>query len=133
MVVGVDPNSPAFEHGMREGMVVLRVGKKEIKSVEEFKTALKGETLAKGILLYVQAGNGKRLRAAEGIAFRGYRPASVACTSATQGSHPPPTETRAQVARPGASHPSDAPFSCSARTTGTRGRNGANAVAPHLG
>lgn len=58
LIIGVEPNSPAFEKGLREGMVILKVAKKDVKSVEEFKTALKDASLKDGILLYVRAHNG---------------------------------------------------------------------------
>ncbi len=58
LVTSISRNSPAFEKGLREGMVVLKVGKQDVKSVAEFKAALKDHSLAKGILLYVHARNG---------------------------------------------------------------------------
>jgi serine protease Do len=58
LITSVDPNSPAFEKGLREGMVVLKVGKQDVKSVAEFQAALKDHSLQKGILFYVHARNG---------------------------------------------------------------------------
>ena len=58
LITSVEPNSPAFEKGLREGMVVLKVGKQDVKSVAEFEAALKDHSLEKGILLYVHARNG---------------------------------------------------------------------------
>lgn len=55
LIIGVDPNSRAFEEGLREGMVVLKVGKTPVKSTEEFKTALEGHSLTEGVLLYVHS------------------------------------------------------------------------------
>ncbi len=58
LITAVNPDSPAFEKGLHEGMVILKVGKQDVKSVEEFKAALEGQSLEQGILLYVHARNG---------------------------------------------------------------------------
>jgi len=60
VVSRVAPASIAVAAGIREGMVILRVGKKAVGSVAEFEDALKGESLAKGVLLLVRTGNGNR-------------------------------------------------------------------------
>jgi serine protease Do len=59
LISGVTPNSVAYEGRLRPGMVILKVGSKETKTVEQFKAALKEESLTDGILLYVYAGNTK--------------------------------------------------------------------------
>jgi len=46
--------------GLREGMLIVRVGKKSVKSVAEFKSALKGESLKEGILLLIRTKAGNR-------------------------------------------------------------------------
>ncbi len=58
LIIGVEPNSVAFDQGLREGMVILKVGKKHVKSVDEFKAALAERSLEDGILLYVHARSG---------------------------------------------------------------------------
>ena len=58
VITAVKPGTPAGEQGLRAGMVVLKVGKKDVKSVDEFKVAIKGESLKEGVLLYVHARNG---------------------------------------------------------------------------
>jgi serine protease Do len=58
LITAVNPDSPAFEKGLHEGMVILKVGKSDVKSVDEFKAALKDHSLEEGILLYVHARNG---------------------------------------------------------------------------
>jgi len=58
VITAVKPGTPAGEQGLRAGMVVLKVGKKDVKSVDEFKSAIKGESLKEGVLLYVHARNG---------------------------------------------------------------------------
>ena len=58
MISGIENGSPAQDAGLRQGMVILKVGKKHVSNVEEFKAALKGESLKDGILLYVHARNG---------------------------------------------------------------------------
>ena len=58
LIMGVDPASVAFEKGLREGMVVLKVGKEFVKDVDSFKTLLAKHSLEDGILLYVHARNG---------------------------------------------------------------------------
>ncbi len=60
VVSKVAPTSIAAGAGIREGMVILRVGKKAVGSVAEFEAALQGESLAKGVLLLVRSGNGNR-------------------------------------------------------------------------
>jgi serine protease Do len=58
LITAVDANSAAYEQGLRQGMVILKVDRKDVKSVEEFKAALKDGSLKDGILLYVRARNG---------------------------------------------------------------------------
>ncbi len=60
VVAQVDPSGIAAAAGVREGMLVLRVGKTPVKSVAEFEAALKNESLDPGILLLVRTARGNR-------------------------------------------------------------------------
>lgn len=56
----VDPNSVAAEKGLQPGMLIRKVGKTPVKSVEDFKAALKNESLQDGILMHVRTQLGNR-------------------------------------------------------------------------
>jgi serine protease Do len=58
VVTGVDRDGIAAEAGIREGMLILRVGKKPVRSAATFGEALKTESLANGILLLVRTADG---------------------------------------------------------------------------
>jgi serine protease Do len=58
LITRVDVNSKAYDQGLRQGMVIQKVNKKDVKSVEEFKAAVKEGSLKDGILLYVRARGG---------------------------------------------------------------------------
>jgi serine protease Do len=60
LISGVTPNGIAAEAGLREGMLILRVGKKPVASVAEFKAAIKGESLKEGVMLLVRTQEGNR-------------------------------------------------------------------------
>ncbi len=60
LVTQVERDGMAALAGIREGMLILRVGRKPVGSVEQFKAALKGKSLEKGILLLVRIENGNR-------------------------------------------------------------------------
>jgi S1-C subfamily serine protease len=59
MITNVDPNKPAFEAGLRRGMVILMAGQAEIKDVASFKAAMKDQTVKDKVLLYVQVRPGQ--------------------------------------------------------------------------
>ena len=58
VITKVDPDSVAAEKGLREGLVILSVGKQSVKSVADFRAAMKNESLEKGILLLVRTRSG---------------------------------------------------------------------------
>ncbi len=60
VVARVDPDGIAATAGIREGMLVLRVGKTAVRSVAEFEAAVKSESLTKGILLLVRTARGNQ-------------------------------------------------------------------------
>jgi serine protease Do len=60
VVSSVDPNGLAAQIGLREGMAILRVGRKPVKSVADFKAALQGESVQQGIMLLVRTAEGNR-------------------------------------------------------------------------
>ncbi len=60
LVAKADPNGAAFAQGVRPGMLILKVGKQEIKSATEFEAAVKKESLKDGILLLVRTKAGNR-------------------------------------------------------------------------
>ncbi len=60
VVARVEPASVAAAAGIREGMVILRVGKTAVNSVAEFEAALENEALDSGILLLVRTARGNR-------------------------------------------------------------------------
>jgi serine protease Do len=60
VVAGVQPEGVAAPAGIREGMVILRVGSKAVRSTADFKAALQQENLEKGILLLVRTQMGNR-------------------------------------------------------------------------
>jgi S1-C subfamily serine protease len=57
-ITRVDPDKAAAEQGLRDGMLILRVGKKTVKNIADFKAALKGESLKEGIVLLVREPRG---------------------------------------------------------------------------
>ena len=57
----VDPNGPAAAQGLKPGMLITKVDKKPVKSVEEFEAALKHESLKDGVLLWVRSKTGNQL------------------------------------------------------------------------
>lgn len=56
----VDPQSIAAMAGLREGTLVLRVGRKQIKNVADFEAAMKTVSLEKGVLMLLRVGDGNR-------------------------------------------------------------------------
>jgi serine protease Do len=60
LVIHVDRERIAYEAGIREGMLVLRVGDREITSVEDFREAMEGQSLEKGIKLTVRSRRGEQ-------------------------------------------------------------------------
>jgi serine protease Do len=60
VITQVDPNSVAAEQGLREGMIISKVGKRNVKNVEDFKAAVEDESLKDGVLLLVRTRTGNR-------------------------------------------------------------------------
>jgi serine protease Do len=60
----VDPNSVAFEQGLRTGMIVLKVGDKTVTSAAKARELLQNSSLEKGVLLQVQTREGGKVRIA---------------------------------------------------------------------
>ncbi len=60
IVTDVTPNGPAAEAGVTTGMLVMKVGKSTVESVEQFKNALKDQDIGKGVLLQVRTDAGNR-------------------------------------------------------------------------
>ncbi len=60
VVALVDPSGIAAAEGIREGMLILRVGKTPVSSVAEFEAALENESLQKGILLLMRTARGNQ-------------------------------------------------------------------------
>ena len=61
VITSVDDNGPAAEKGLATGMVIRRVGRQDIKSLDDFKAALEDADLKEGVLLQVQTSAGKRI------------------------------------------------------------------------
>jgi len=60
VITDVTPNGPADRAGLGEGMLIMRVGKRPVKSLQEFQEAIKQESLKQGILLLVRTPEGNR-------------------------------------------------------------------------
>ncbi len=60
LVSEVTPEGLAAEAGIREGMLVLKVGKKPVENMDQFKAALQGQSVKDGILLLVRTEAGNR-------------------------------------------------------------------------
>jgi len=61
VITDVEAGSPAEDAGLRSGMVVLEVNRKEARTLEEFRAVLKQVDLqSEGLLLYVASANGKQ-------------------------------------------------------------------------
>jgi serine protease Do len=60
LITGVDPQSAAAEKGLREGMLIRRVGKTTVNSRADFEKAVENVTLAEGVLLLVRTPEGQQ-------------------------------------------------------------------------
>ena len=54
VVTSVDADGPAATVGLREGLLIERVGQQRVATVEDFQQAMKGADLTKGVLLLVR-------------------------------------------------------------------------------
>jgi serine protease Do len=57
VVTSVQPGSVAYEIGMQEGDVIVKMDRKEIRSVKDFETAMSKTQAGDQVLLYVQRGD----------------------------------------------------------------------------
>jgi len=60
LITRVDPDKVAADQGLREGMLIMKVGRAAVKNVSDFKAALKGESIKDGIVLHVRTQHGNR-------------------------------------------------------------------------
>ncbi len=58
VITGVDDDSLAQQAGLREGMVIERVGQQRVTTADEFTQAVQGADLTKGVLLLVRTARG---------------------------------------------------------------------------
>jgi serine protease Do len=66
VITSVDSGSPADEAGLTDGMVVLQVNRKPVKSVAEFKKAVSEKSLEEGLLFLVRTSEGTRFVVVKG-------------------------------------------------------------------
>ena len=66
LISNVDRAGVAFENGIREGMVILKIGQNDVNSVEEFEKAMEHETLKEGILILIETPRGNRFMVLKG-------------------------------------------------------------------
>ena len=66
LVTQVDPDGPAAAAGLRPGMLILRVGRTEVASVEAFKKAVDQASFEEGVLLLIRTENGNRFVVVQG-------------------------------------------------------------------
>ncbi|MEQ2008440.1 MAG: trypsin-like peptidase domain-containing protein [Limisphaerales bacterium] len=60
IVTEVAPNSPAAKHGIKAGTVITEVNRKSVSDLEDFRSALKGADLKKGVRLgFINGGTTK--------------------------------------------------------------------------
>jgi len=60
VITHVDPDGLAAEAGLQEGMLILKVGKTPVTTVEEFNDAVKAKSLSEGVMLQVRTERGNR-------------------------------------------------------------------------
>ncbi|MGC3970671.1 MAG: PDZ domain-containing protein [Pirellulales bacterium] len=60
VVTNVDQNGAAFAAGIREGMLIRRVGRENVTDVESFRKALEAQPKNEGVLLLVRTQQGNR-------------------------------------------------------------------------
>jgi len=60
VIVSVADDSPAAAAGLRPSQAIVQVGRSPVKSVDEFKVAIKNTPLEKGVLLLVRTEEGSR-------------------------------------------------------------------------
>ena len=60
LITSVDPEKVAAEQGLHEGMLIMKIGRAAVKNVDEFKAALKGESVKDGVVLHVRTSSGNR-------------------------------------------------------------------------
>jgi len=58
LITEVDPQGPAAENGLREGMLIRQVGRQKISNIEEFEKALNAQSVEDGVLLLVRTSSG---------------------------------------------------------------------------
>ncbi len=65
LVTGLVPGGPGRSSGLRQGDIILKIGKREISNLAEFKRLYQEliEAKTKTVLLSVQRGNARMLRA----------------------------------------------------------------------
>ena len=61
LIVDVQHDLIAAQAGLREGMLITRVGDKQVKNVAEFRAAMEKESLEKGVALEVQTRRGSKV------------------------------------------------------------------------
>jgi serine protease Do len=58
VVTSVEADGPAATAGLREGLLIERVGQQKVTTVDEFQQAMKDADLSKGVLLLVRNARG---------------------------------------------------------------------------
>ena len=60
LITAVDPAGIAYAEGLREGMLIRRVGRTQIADASEFETAMSNASLEEGVLLLVRTPQGRQ-------------------------------------------------------------------------
>ncbi|MEZ6033248.1 MAG: Do family serine endopeptidase [Planctomycetaceae bacterium] len=60
VISGVKPDSPAARAGLKDGMVIRKVGTTTVNSMKDFETAMQNVSLKDGVLLLVRVGEASR-------------------------------------------------------------------------
>ena len=60
VVTGVKPRSTAEQAGLREGMIIAKVGQKPIKTMDDFNAAIKAHKANAGLMLLVRTPQGSQ-------------------------------------------------------------------------
>jgi serine protease Do len=60
VITAVEEGSPADLAGLETSMAIVRVGEQNIRSVEDFDSAMKDSSLERGVLLLIRSAEGSR-------------------------------------------------------------------------